>query len=135
MFSAWAAMMGIRMEFTSPEILNWLEHSDDEAVDALSFGVVRIDEGGRATRYNAYESRQAGLAKAEVLDQVFFDQIAPCMNNRMVAGRFAESRQTESALDTIIDYVLAFRSAITPVQLRLLYSPSFTCHYLLIQRL
>ena len=123
------------MEFTSPEIFDWLERSDDEAVDALSFGVVRMDEHGQATLYNTYESRQAGLPKTEVLNQVFFEQIAPCMNNLMVAGRFAESRHAKSTLDTIIDYVLAFRSTVVPVKLRLLYSPGVACHYLLIHRL
>ncbi len=65
----------------------------------------------------------------------FFDQIAPCMNNLMVAGRFAEARQTKAALDAVIEYVLAFRSAMAPVKLRLLYSPGIASHYLLIQRL
>lgn len=123
------------MEFTSPELLDWLERADDDAIDALSFGVVRMDEQGQATLYNSVESRQAGLPKAEVLNQEFFERIAPCMNNLMVAGRFAESRHASASLDTIIDYVLAFRSAVTPVKLRLLYSPSVACHYLLIQRL
>ncbi len=34
------------MEFTSPEILDWLEQADDEALDALAFGVVRMNEQG-----------------------------------------------------------------------------------------
>ncbi len=123
------------MEFTSPELLDWLERADDDAIDALSFGVVRMDEQGQATLYNSAESRQAGLPKAEVLNQVFFERIAPCMNNLMVAGRFSESRHAKASLDTIIDYVLAFRSGVTPVKLRLLYSPGVTFHYLLIQRL
>ncbi len=74
------------MEFTSPEILDWLEQADDEALDALAVGVVRMNEQGQATRYNAFESRQAGLRRTEVLDQFFFEQIAPCMNNMMVGG-------------------------------------------------
>ncbi len=60
------------MEFTSPDILDWLEQADDEVLDALSFGVVRLDERGQATHYNACESRQAGLGKADVLGQLFF---------------------------------------------------------------
>ncbi len=123
------------MEFTSPDILNWLETADDDAMDALDFGVIRIDPQGFTQRYNAFESREAGLPKADVLQQNFFEQIAPCMNNLMVAGRFSESRLSSTSLDTIIDYVLAFRSRITPVKLRLLYSPRINDHYLLIHRL
>lgn len=123
------------MEFASPEILDWLEHADEESIDTLAFGVVRLDQQGNAIRYNLHESLQSGLSKNEVLHQSFFELIAPCMNNLMVAGRFAECRQSGTPLDATIDYILAFRSAVTPVKLRLLYSPAVASHYLLIKRL
>ncbi len=122
------------MDFTSTDLLDWLARADDEAVDALGFGVVQMDEHGLTQRYNAHESSQSGLPKSEVLHQHFFEKIAPCMNNLMVAGRFEESRQARAPLDTLIEYVLAFRSRVTPVKLRLLYSPQVPGHYLLIQR-
>ena len=123
------------MEFASPEILDWLERSDEESTDVLAFGVVRMDQQGNATRYNLHESLQSGLSKNEVLNQRFFEHVAPCMNNLMVAGRFAECRRSGTSLDATIDYVLAFRSAAAPVKLRLLYSPGAASHYLLIKRL
>lgn len=123
------------MEFTSPDMLDWLAAANEEAIDALDFGVVQLDDQGIAQRYNDFESRQSGLSKAEVLKQNFFEEIAPCMNNLMVAGRFSESRQSSTPLDAVIDYVLAFRARVTPVKLRLIYSPRVSGHYLLIQRL
>ena len=122
------------MEFTSPGLLNWLYAVADEAVDALPFGVVGMDGDGRVCVYSVYESEQANLSRGEVIGRNFFEQVAPCMNNLMVAGRFADARRASTPLDAAIDHVLAFRSRITPSKLRLLYSPEISTHYLLIQR-
>lgn len=122
------------MEFTSPDLLSWLKAAADDAVDALPFGVIGMDGNGLACLYSDYESQQARLPREQVLAQNFFEQVAPCMNNLMVAGRFADARRSSAPLDANIDYVLAFRSHITPVRLRLLYSPDMPLHYLLVQR-
>ena len=97
------------MEFSSPELLDWLQAAPEAEVNALPFGVVALDGDGRACMYSDYESRQAELRRDEVLNCIFFEQIAPCMNNLMVAGRFADARHSSSPLDATLDYVLAFR--------------------------
>lgn len=93
-----------------------------------------MDDRGRVCIYSVYESQQARLSGDDVIGRNFFEQVAPCMNNLMVAGRFADAMRASSSLDATLDYVLAFRSRITPAKLRLLYSPEIPMHYLLIQR-
>ena len=122
------------MDFTSPDLLNWLQFAKDDAIDALPFGVIAMDADGQTCVYSDYESRQSQLARNEVLNRRFFEQIAPCMNNLMVAGRFADARNSSAPLDAVIDYVIAFRAKVVQAKLRLLYSPGMSLHYLLIQR-
>ncbi len=73
-----------------------------ETLDALPFGVIGFAADGRVTVYNAFESAGAGLRAANVLGRHLFDEVAPCMNNFMVAQRFED----EATLDATLPYVL-----------------------------
>ncbi len=82
------------------------------------------------TVYNATESKNAGLSPQRVLGKHFFEEVAPCMNNFMVAQRFDDVDE----LDEIIPYVLTLRMRPTPVRLRLLKAPGCTTRFVLIER-
>lgn len=110
--------------------LNDLEAMQLDQVDALPFGVVGLSEHGMVELYSATESRMAGIATESVMGTAFFLTTAQCMNNFMVAQRFAD----EAELDATLPYVLTFRMRPTPVTLRLLKSPSSRWSYLLIRR-
>ena len=101
-----------------------------DACDQLPFGVIGLDRSGIAKLYNATEARMAGLAPDTVLGASFFNAVAQCMNNYMVAQRFED----EAELDVVIPYVLTLRMRPTPVRMRLLASPSSTLRYILIER-
>ena len=60
-------------------------------------------------RYNATESRMAGLSPERVLGLPLFTTVAPCMNNYLVAQRFDDARERGEPLDDTIDYVLTLR--------------------------
>lgn len=123
------------MELTSDGIHLWLEQTDDEVLDSLNYGVIGIDSEGTVRRYNLHESKCALLAPADVIGRPLFTDIARCMNNALIAGRFSQAREKIQVLDTIVDYFLAFKSGAGPVQMRLLYTPEATLDYLLIRRL
>jgi photoactive yellow protein len=106
-----------------------LDALDAVELDRLDFGVVGMDSSGRTVRYNRWESEMAGLARETVLGQHFFLTIGICMNNFMVAQRFAD----EPELNVTLDYVLTFRMLPTPVKMRLLQHPEAQFHYMLIQ--
>lgn len=99
-------------------------------LDELPYGVIGLSSDGRVQIYNATESRLAGLPAARVLGGNFFNNIAQCMNNFMVAQRFLD----EPELDATIDFVLTLRMRPTPVTLRLLQSATAALHFILIQR-
>ena len=104
--------------------------STKESLDELSFGVIGLTSEGVVEIYNTTESRLAGLPAERVLGGHFFENIAQCMNNFMVAQRFID----EPELDATLDFVLTLRMRPTPVKLRLLQSEAAPLHFVLIHR-
>lgn len=121
--------------FDQPGLAATLAALDDAGLDALDFGVIGFDREGRVQRYNAFESKAAGLRTERVLGQDLFTLVAPCMNNFLVAERFVEAQESGSALDDTISYVLTLRMRPTKVKLRLLSEPAATFSYVLVHRL
>lgn len=107
-----------------------LSCSTSDALDRLPYGVIGLSSDGMVEIYNATESKLAGLPASRVLGGNFFNNIAQCMNNFMVAQRFLD----EPEMDATIDFVLTLRMRPTPVKLRLLQSKAFALHFVLILR-
>ncbi len=122
------------MDFDQIELLSSIEAATDEALDALTFGVIGIDQDGNVQRYNSWESRAAGLSPGKVLGHHLFTVVAPCMNNFMVAQRFEDALSDGSPLDATIDYVLTLRMRPIKVKLRLLSDAHVARRYVLVQR-
>jgi len=68
------------------------------------------------------------------MGQHAFVELAPCLNNCLVAGRFEEAQDQAQALDETLPYVLSFRMRPTRVQMRLLSSPDQPLRFILVQR-
>ncbi|NEU14622.1 phosphonate transporter [Methylobacterium sp. BTF04] len=111
---------------TLPELVAF----DADQFDALPFGAVGFTSDDIVELYNATESRLAGLPRDSVVGAPYFAVTAQCMNNFMVAQRFAD----EPELDVIIDYVLTLRMRPTRVRLRLLKKSDVSLRFLLIER-
>jgi len=117
-------------EFSEPGLIDKLELLGDAELDALDFGVIKMDLDGCIVSYNRCESAAAGLSRERVLTRNFFAQIGPCTDNALVAGRFRGAVE----LDAEFDYVFTLRMRHTPVRLRLLKSASAGSMYLLVRR-
>ena len=107
-----------------------LESMGGDARDALPFGVVGFGPDTVVQTYNATEARMSGLDPATVMGVPFFDAVAQCMNNFMVAQRFED----EPELDDVFPYVLTLRMRPTKVRLRLLAAAETPRRYVLIER-
>ncbi|WP_010218148.1 PAS domain-containing protein [Sphingomonas sp. PAMC 26621] len=101
-----------------------------EVRDGLPYGVVGLDPAGLVVVYSAAEARMAGLDRESVVGMPFFDAVAQCMNNFMVAQRFED----ETELDETLPYVLTLRMRPTRVRLRLLATSTEPLNYILIER-
>lgn len=122
------------LSFSTPALLDQLAQLNAEQLDQLDFGVIGFDTDTNVCRYNRTESEAAGLTAPRVLGQPLFTNVAPCLNNFMVAQRFEDAEDGQSALDDTIDYVLTLRMRPIKVQLRLLADPGSAVRYVLVQR-
>ena len=122
------------LSFEQTDIAERLAAIDDAALDALQFGVIGFDDQTVVQRYNAFESRLAGLDKSRVVGNPLFTSVAPCMNNFLVAQRFEDALATGEPLDATIDYVLTLRMKPVKVKLRLLAWSGSALRYVLILR-
>lgn len=55
-------------------------------IDALPFGVVRLDAAGAVLLYSRQEALLSGRGQRPVLGLNFFSEVAPCMNGPLVKG-------------------------------------------------
>ena len=122
------------LAFTDTGLLDQLTRATDGELDELEFGVIGFDADGLVRRYNAFESRLAGLSPPRVLGHPLFTMVAPCMNNYMVAQRFDDARGAGTSLDVTLDYVFTLRMRPTKVMLRLLSDPSSALRYVTVLR-
>ncbi|MDN4060921.1 phosphonate transporter [Massilia sp. YIM B02769] len=120
--------------FDTRGLADLLDASSQEQLDALEFGVIGFDAETIVQRYNAVESQAAGLSPQRVLGEPLFTNVAPCLNNFMVAQRFEDAVDEGSELDDTIDYVLTLRMRPIKVKLRLLASAGGAHRYVLVQR-
>ncbi|WP_052389792.1 hypothetical protein [Belnapia moabensis] len=116
--------------FSDSRLSEKLDTASEAELDALPFGVIGFGVDGRVEVYNACEAGSAGLSKTRVLGRHMFDEVAPCMNNYLVAQRFEE----EEVLDEVLPYVLTLRMRPTPVRLRLLKRCGGRLCYVLVDR-
>jgi photoactive yellow protein len=116
-------------DFETATLHNFAVMSDAD-VDALSYGVVGFDADTIVQIYNTTEARLSGLDPATVVGVPFFEAVAQCMNNFMVAQRFED----DAEIDEIIPYVLTLRMRPTRVRLRLLATAVLPRRYVLIER-
>jgi photoactive yellow protein len=122
------------LTFDMPDLGPHLATLSDADLDQLNFGVIGFDDDTAVCRYNQVESNAAGLSAQRVLDQPLFTNVAPCMNNFMVAQRFDDAQEQGVLLDATIDYVLTLRMRPIKVALRLIAVPGAAVRYVLVRR-
>jgi photoactive yellow protein len=120
--------------FDSPHLCEALQSMSQAELDELPFGVIGFDAPGVVVRYNAYESKAATFEIKTVLGQNVFTELAPCLNNYLVSGRFEEAAEHGQSLDESMPYVLTFRMRPTRVRLRLLSNPGSAIRFVLVLR-
>ncbi len=120
--------------FDSEQLCQMLNDLPAEALDELPFGVIGFDAEHTVVRYNRHESQAAKFPVSEVLGQQVFVELAPCLNNYIVALRFEVAAQQSQPLDAVVPYVLTFAMRPTRVRLRLLSDPALALRFVLVQR-
>lgn len=105
------------LEFGSASLPEALFHTSDDDLIAVSFGLIGFSAADeRVELYSVVESELSGLRTSSVIGRKLFDEVAPCMNNFMIAERFRSGEE----LDETVNYVFTLRMSPTPVRLRLI---------------
>ena len=117
------------VDFHSDDLVPQLDRSSIDETDSLPFGLVTMDRSGDVIGYNAYEAARAGFVPERVIGKNFFEVVAPCTNNYLIAQRFHD----EASLDEELDYVFTLKMAPTPVRLRLLAAAGSDRQYLAVK--
>jgi len=87
-------------------------------LDALPFGVIRVDKHGVITAYNAFESHAAGREARVVGTR--FAELAPCAMVKQFAG-VIEQGFVEQRLDRVLRFTFPVREADCIVSVRLFH--------------
>lgn len=101
--------------------LHRIEHLPASELDALPFGVIRLDDEGTVLSYNRAEAALTGRDPQQVIGRNFFTEVAPCANLPAFAGRFRAGVARRHLLETF-PYRFDFRMAPRAVTVTLFYS-------------
>lgn len=79
-----------------------------EMIDALPYGLVRLDADMRVIAYSQAEADLAQRTRESALGRRFFDEVAPCTNVQELAGWLSETaragRSDRKRLNFIFDF-------------------------------
>lgn len=67
----------LQLAFAEPDILGRIVELNDAELDRLDFGVIGFDSESIVRRYNAFETKWAGLALNRVVGYPLFTIVAP----------------------------------------------------------
>jgi photoactive yellow protein len=91
-------------EFDAPDLAIRIEAMTVEQINALPFGVIRVDVEGVVRQYSAREAALSGFGARDAIGLEFFAQMAPCMNSPLVRGRI-EKALAQRTLDMRMSHV------------------------------
>lgn len=119
--------------FATSDVLARLPQMSRSEVDSLGFGVVKVDDSGKIELYNRYEAELAGIEPSQAEGKNFFNQIAPCTNNRIVFGQF-KTGVAQGVLDTCVNYTFTYKLRPTPVSIHLLRDSASATNWVLVKK-
>src|SRR5271166_27482 len=79
-------------DFDLPNLAEAIEALTPEQIDQLPFGVIGLDTQGAVRLYSKTEAEQSGFGSRPAHGKIYFEDVAPCMNNGYFKGRIDKAR-------------------------------------------
>lgn len=98
-------------------LLERVEELSFQAIDALPFGVVRLDPAGKVTYFSRTEAEQSGFGDRRAIGRDFFTEMAPCLGSPEFLQRIAAARRA-GTLDITFEQVGDFDDANRELRVR-----------------
>lgn len=112
--------------------LEAVDRMNEQELDTLPFGAIRLDHQGVVLSYNATEAKLTGRDPRRVIGKNFFTQVAPCTNVKAFAGRFREGMEKKE-MHVIFPYRFDFEMAPRDVTVTLFYSKQTDCAWVFVR--
>jgi photoactive yellow protein len=104
--------------FGTEEIERKLSTMDDKDLDGLAFGAIQLDKDGNIKSYNAAEGALTGRDPDEVIGKNFFEEVAPCTNEKGFRDVF-EKGVANDDLNTLLEWTFDHLMTPTKVQVHM----------------
>lgn len=105
------------LDLTDEALRSHVEQLSPEALDALPFGVIRLDDAGKVTFYSRTEAEQSGFGDRKAIGRDFFTQLAPCLGTPEFMQRIERARQ-DGTLDVMFEQIGDFDDAERELRVR-----------------
>jgi photoactive yellow protein len=94
----------------APPAVSMLDAMTVAQIDALPFGVIKLDRDGLVQRYSEVERQHSGYNLGSPVGLEFFSVVAPCMNTARIRGRI-EQGICDGVFDAEFSHVGDFNDA------------------------
>lgn len=128
-----AKSLGVVRGIVPTETLLKLPKMSPDEFDALAVGAIQVDDAGIILRFNRTEGDMTGFRAEDVEGKNLFFELAPCMNNGLVYGKFRAGVDADD-LDHEVLYALTYRMRPVLTQIRLWRDPATRTNWLLLGR-
>jgi len=106
------------ISFGDDDIADKAMQADESTLNNVDFGIIQVDDDGVVHFFNKYESELSGVDPSNAKGKNFFNEVAPCSNNRLFRGRFKEGIR-KGELDEQFTYTYTYKMRPTLVEIRL----------------
>ena len=108
-------------DLPAAELRSRLERVSESDLDALPFGVIRLDPASQVVFYSQTEGRQSGHTTRYTIGKKFFTELAPCMGTPEFQQRVEQARAAGN-LDITFEQVGDFADADRQLLVRMISS-------------
>jgi photoactive yellow protein len=92
------------IDVTDEDLPRCIEGLSAEALHALPFGVIRLDQAGRVTFFSRTESKRSVAGDKNLIGRGFFHDLAPCLEAEHFQRRF-DRAMVAGSLDLTFEQV------------------------------
>lgn len=110
------------IDFEGTNLAEFLSTIPDESVNALPFGLIRLDFQGNVLQYNMAEGELMDVDPSWAIGKNFFDVVATCTKPDAFYGRFKEGVE-KGFLNTVFNYTFNHKGVATIVKVTMVTMP------------
>jgi photoactive yellow protein len=121
--------------FVDKQVLDNLGSLNEQNIEKLPYGVVKLDDDGNIELYNQYNYEHfADFQGKSVIGKNYFEEVAPCSNNFIFSGRFKRGVENDF-LNSVFDYCFTYKMMPTNVRIHLYRDPDTKTNWIFLKAL